>query len=154
LLAAIIPREKRLGKDDGRHGDADMTKMRWQAASVLLMGLGLTACEPSARPPPPYFVIPPGPAAPARSEAPAEDRLAVRPLLNQSNPEVQYFLPSHPGDVERGPTPVPQPGSTAGPFYTPPYSGPVTGYGPGGMAQLPGAPPNPPYGRGGLLGPR
>jgi hypothetical protein len=128
--------------------------MRWRAASVLLIGLAVTACEPPARPAPPYFAIPPGPAALATSAAPAEDRLAMRPLLNNPNPEMQYFLPSHPGDVERGPTPVPQAGPSAGPFYTPPYSGPVTGYGPGGMAQPPGAPPNPPYGPGGLLGPR
>jgi hypothetical protein len=153
-LPAIIPRETLLGKDDGRLGNTDMRQMRWRSALVLLMALAAAGCEPAARPPPPYFAIPPGPAAPATSETPTEDRLAVRPLLNQSNPDVQYFLPSHPGDVERGPTPVPQPSPSAGPFYTPPYSGPVTGYGPGGLAQPPGAPPNPPYGRGGLLGPR
>ena len=140
--------------DDGRGGNADIERMRWRAASVLLTGLAVAACESPARPPPPYFVIPPGTAAPPRGEAPAEDRLAVRPMLNNRNPEVQYFLPGRPGDVERGPAAVPQAGPSAGPFYTPPYSGPVTGYGPGGMAQPPGAPPNPPYGPGGLLGPR
>lgn len=142
------------GKDDGRLGNTDMKQMVWRSALVPLMALAAAGCEPPARPPPPYFVIPPGPAAPAKSEAPAGDRLAVRPLLNQSNPDVQYFLPSHPGDIERGPTPVPQPGPSAGPFYTPPYSGPITGYGPGGMAQPPGAPPNPPYPLGGITAPR
>jgi len=94
--------------------------MRWRSASVLLMALAVAACEPPARPLAPYFVIPPGPAAPAKSEAPAEDRLAVRPLLNQSNPDVQYFLPSHPGDVERGPAPGPGCGTGAGPRSTSP----------------------------------
>ena len=131
-----------------------MGRMRWRSARVLLMALAAAGCEPSARPPPPYFVIPSGPAAPARSAAPVEDRLAVRPSLNQRNPDVQYFLPSHPGDVERGPTPVPQPGPSAAPFYTPSYNGPVSGYGPGGMAQPPGAPPNPPYPLGGVTAPR
>ena len=128
--------------------------MRWRSALVPLMAVAGAACEPSTRPPPPYFIIPPGPAAPAQGAAPAEDRLAVRPSLNQSNPDVQYFLPSHHGDVERGPSPVPQPGPSAAPFYTPSYSGPVTGYSPGGMAQPPGAPPNPPYPLGGITGPR
>ena len=128
--------------------------MGWRSALVPLMGLAAGACETPARPPPPYLVIPPGPAAAAKGEAPAADRLAVRPLLNTPNPDVQYFLPSHPGDVERGPAPVPQPGPSAGPSYTPPYSGPITGYGPGGMAQPPGAPPNPPYGPGGITGRR
>ena len=38
-------------------------------------------------------------------------------------------------------------------YVPPPNVGPVTGYGPGGMAQPPGAPPNPPYPLGGLTHP-
>jgi hypothetical protein len=39
------------------------------------------------------------------------------------------------------------PGATApsGGYGLPPNPGPVTGYGPGGLAQPPGAPPNPPF---------
>ena len=121
---------------------------------MLLMAVAAAGCEPAARPPPPYFAIPAVSAAPAQGEAVPEGAPAARPLINNRNPEVQYFLPSRPGEVERGPAPVPEPGRSAGPFYTPPYSGPVTGYGPGGMAQPPGAPPNPPYPPGGLTGPR
>ncbi len=66
-------------------------------------------------------------------------------------PEVQYFLPGPaPGEIGRGPAPVPP-----RPSYAPPPAvpnlGPVTGYGPGGMAIPPGGPPNPPYPRGGLM---
>ncbi|HXP72978.1 MAG TPA: hypothetical protein VN823_02445 [Stellaceae bacterium] len=35
--------------------------------------------------------------------------------------------------------------ATPGQFAPAPNPGPVTGYGPGGMAPVPGAPPNPPY---------
>src|SRR5579864_2939666 len=152
-LRAIIPRGARLGKDDGGAGDADIGPMRRRVALLLLMGLVAAGCEPSARPPPPYFAIPAGSAPPRATAAPAEGAPAVRPVT-RDNPEVQYFLPSHPGDIQRAPADVPEPGRSAGPFSTPPYSGPITGYGPGGMAQPPGAPPNPPYPPGGLTGPR
>jgi hypothetical protein len=50
---------------------------------------------------------------------------------------------------------VPRRSAATEPFYpAPPNLGPVTGYGPGGMAQPPGAPPNPPYPPGGLTGVR
>lgn len=127
--------------------------MRWRSA-LLIMALAVGACEAPAWPPPPNFAIPAGPTAPAAGKTPPEGAPAARPLVNKGNPEVQYFLPSHPGDIERGPAPVPEPGRSAGPFYTPPYSGPITGYGPGGMAQPPGAPPNPPYPVGGVTGQR
>jgi hypothetical protein len=35
--------------------------------------------------------------------------------------------------------------TSPGQFAPAPNQGPVTGYGPGGMAPMPGAPPNPPY---------
>jgi hypothetical protein len=78
-------------------------------------------------------------------------------------------------DVETGepmalPTPVPDVPSVrpsasvrglasapapASPHYAPaPNVGPVTGYGPGGMGAVPGAPANPPYSPGGLSGRR
>jgi hypothetical protein len=145
----IIPRATGLGKDDGRFANADIRQMGWRSALMLLTAVAAAGCDPAARPPPPYFAIPPVSAAPTPSET--EGAPAARPLINNRNPEVQYFLPSRPDEVERGPAPVPEPGRSAGPFYTPPYSGPVTGYGPGGMAQPPGAPPNPPYPLGGLM---
>jgi hypothetical protein len=39
----------------------------------------------------------------------------------------------------------PAPTAPSGSFGLPTNPGPVTGYGPGGMAQPPGAPPNPPF---------
>jgi hypothetical protein len=118
---------------------------------LLLSGLALAACGPRERPPPPYFEIPPEPLV-----TPSPDPAGGVPLpFPNRNPEVQYFLPGpSPDELTRGPAPVQEPGRSATPLYTPPYSGPVTGYGPGGMAQPPGAPPNPPYPPGGLTGPR
>ena len=150
-MAAIIPRPLRLGKDDGGPADTDIAGMRGRLA--LLLTSVVAACGPSARPPPPYFVIPAAAAPPAATAAPAEGAPAVRPVT-RDNPELQYFLPSRPDEVQRAPAAVPEPSRSAGPFYTPPYSGPITGYGPGGMAQPPGAPPNPPYPPSGLTGPR
>jgi len=150
-LPAIIPRDAGLGKDDGGPGNADITLMRWQWAFVVLTGLVAAGCDVPDRPPPPYFVIPPGPLTQPAATAPAEGSPSRTPLV-MPNPEVQRFLPpSSPDEFMRGPPPVPEPGRSAGPFYTPPYSGPITGYGPGGMAQPPGAPPNPPYSPGGLM---
>jgi hypothetical protein len=150
-LPAIIPRATLLGKDDGRPGDADISEMRLRTQLMLLIALAAAACGPAARPPPPYFVIPTVSAAPPGRNTVPEGAPAPRPLVTNSNPEVQYFLPSHPGDVGREAAPAPEAGRSAGPFYTPPYSGPITGYGPGGLAQPPGAPPNPPYPPAGLM---
>jgi hypothetical protein len=127
--------------------------MRVIAALLFASLAALCGCGPPARPPPPYFVIPPGSSAPpAATTIPATPAPASLP---QSNPEVQRFLPSHPEDLERGPAPVPRPAANSTPFYAPPPNpGPVTGYGPGGMALPPGAPPSPIYGPHGLTGPR
>ncbi|HEX7967605.1 MAG TPA: hypothetical protein VF502_05255 [Stellaceae bacterium] len=120
-----------------------------QCGAALVAGMLLTGCGSPDAPSPPYFVIPPGPAAQGGS-APADP--PMRTTLPKPNPEVQQFLPGpSPDELMRGPAPVQEPGRSATPFYTPPYSGPVTGYGPGGMAQPPGAPPNPPYPPGGLM---
>lgn len=128
--------------------------MRVSGVGLVLVAL-LAGCGAPERPPPPDFVIPPGP--PPRASAPAAEpgAPAPGPVPREPNPSVQYFLPSHPGDVGRGPTPVPRPAAATQPFYAaPPNLGPVTGYGTGGMAQPPGAPPNPPYPSGGLSAPR
>ena len=122
-----------------------------------ILGLGtlllLSACGEPSRPPPPYFAIPPGP-PPQASVPPSGEQVGLpsrRLLSDNPYPEVQTFLPSHPEDVGRGPAAVPRPGGFTAPFYAaPPNVGPVTGYGPGGMALPPGAPPNPPYSPGGI----
>ena len=128
--------------------------MRVDRAVGVLALLLLCGCGARERPPPPYFVIPPGPAA-GRGATPAADPSSRLVITPSPNPEVQSFLPRHPEDVERGPEPVPRPGAATTAFYAaPPNLGPVTGYGPGGMAQPPGAPLNPPYPPGGLTGVR
>ena len=113
--------------------------------------LALAGCAARERPPPPYFVIPPAPAMSEAEHATAAGAPGVHPVL-PPRADVQYFLPSHPEDVMRGPAPVPRPAANTTPFYAaPPNLGPVTGFGPGGMAQPPGAPPNPPYPTRGLM---
>jgi hypothetical protein len=120
---------------------------RWLVVTMLL---ALAACAPRERPPPPYFAIPPVPGITEPTDA-AAGASAVRPVL-PPRADVQYFLPSHPEDVMRGPAPVPRPAASTTPFYAaPPNLGPVTGFGPGGMAQPPGAPPNAPYPPAGLM---
>ena len=129
--------------------------MRPMGVAFLAASLLLAGCGEAERPPPPYFVIPPGPAAPPPAAAPDATPASAPVAPRDRTPSVQYFLPAHPEDLGRGPAPVPRPGAATRPFYAaPPNSGPVTGYGPGGMAQPPGAPPNPPYPPGGLSAPR
>jgi hypothetical protein len=122
--------------------------MRSTYAIELTAVLLLAACGTAQRPPPPYFEIPPGPAATHQDTAPPDTGMASSDgrLTESPNPSVQYFLPSHPGDVGRAPEPVPRPTAATQPLYpAAPNLGPVTGYGPGGIAQPPGALPNPPY---------
>ena len=120
------------------------------AGLVSMLLLALAGCAERARPPAPYFAIPPVPAIAGPADA-AAGAPEVRPVL-PPRADVQYFLPSHPEDVMRGPVPVPRPAANATPFYAaPPNLGPVTGFGPGGMAQPPGASANPPYPPAGLM---
>jgi hypothetical protein len=128
-------------------------KRMWRRRAATGFALLLLAgCGARERPPPPYFVIPPGPAPQSDAAVPPRLPPPSRSTISAPNPAVQIFLPGHPEDVQRGPAPVPRPGGNTEPFYAaPPNLGPVTGYGPGGMAQPPGAPPNPPYPAGGLL---
>ena len=117
---------------------------------ISVMLLVFAGCAEGARSPAPYFAIPPVPPMPDSSQIPP-GAAAGRPVL-PPRADVQYFLPSHPEDVMRGPTPVPRPAANTAPFYAAPANlGPVTGFGPGGMAQPPGAPPNPSYPAGGLM---
>ena len=142
--------DHRIGKDDGGDGRYNILPMR-RLALVLLSGLLLACCGPRERPPPPDIVIPAAPQS-AKREAPRGDHGGLPGPVIIPYPEVQRFLPGpSPEELQRGPAPVPQPSPSAAPIYTPPPSGPVTGYGPGGLAQPPGAPPNPPYPAGGLM---
>lgn len=64
-------------------------------------------------------------------------------------PDVPSVRPSAPVDGLAN-TPAPM-----SPYYAPAANvGPVTGYGPGGMGAMPGAPANPPYSSGGFGGRR
>jgi len=68
--------------------------------------------------------------------------IAVPPRL----PDVPPLLPGI--YSERPPPGLPRysaPTVNPGQFAPPPNPGPITGYGPGGMAPVPGAPANPPY---------
>jgi len=121
------------------------------SGAILLAAMALAACGGERQEAAPYFAIPPVTAVQPRVE-PAEETLPV-PMTPSPNPQVQQFIQSHPEDLERGPAPVPRPSAATQPYYTQPANvGPVTGYGPGGMALPPGAPPNPPYPPGGLTG--
>jgi hypothetical protein len=62
-------------------------------------------------------------------------------------PDVPPLLPAKPSP---GLPHYPAAGTTPGQFAPPPNRGPVTGYGAGGMAPMPGAPANPPYSTGPL----
>jgi hypothetical protein len=58
---------------------------------------------------------------------------------------------AQPGVYLRGlPTYAPLPSVREGQFSPPPAPSPVTNYGPGGIAPIPGAPANPPYSTGGV----
>ena len=62
-------------------------------------------------------------------------------------PDVPPLLPGRPSP---GLPHYSAPVTTPGQFAPAPNRGPVTGYGPGGMAPMPGAPANPPYSYGPL----
>jgi hypothetical protein len=62
-------------------------------------------------------------------------------------PDVPRLLPGRPSP---GLPHYPAQVTTPGQFAPAPNPGPVTGYGPGGMAPIPGAPANPPYSSGPL----
>ena len=73
--------------------------------------------------------------------------MAVPPSLPDIPPVMPSIYSQHP------PPGLPHyaaPTASPGQFSPPPNPGPITGYGPGGMAPMPGAPPNPPYSYGPL----
>ena len=82
---------------------------------------------------------PPG-GQPIARPTPVPDVPSVGPDIYSSSPP--------PGVQKTAPPPSPPPVQ-----YAPaPNAGPTTGYGPGGMAPVPGAPANPPYSFGGTSG--
>lgn len=91
------------------------------------------------------------PAPGLRGETPSGGQpMAVPPTL----PDVPPTLPSIYSQKPPPGLPPPPSGAPASPgqFAPQPNQGPVTGYGPGGMAPAPGAPANPPYSYGGASG--
>jgi hypothetical protein len=128
-------------------------------APVALAALLLSSCaepEPAYRgvlPPIPPAPFPPaiGPASSAESPAPGEtdnttqekkpSRIRSRGSAGTQPdlPTVSPLAPRPPLYQLGAPSLPPGTGGAA------PNFGPVTGYGPGGMAQPPGAPANPPY---------
>ena len=87
---------------------------------------------------------PPQPPAIATNPATVPPALRIPPWLPVPGPA--------PGPAAvSGAAPPTAPTVVQGQFAPPLPTGPVTGYGTGGMQQPPGAPPNPPYPPGGLL---
>ncbi|HXP30867.1 MAG TPA: hypothetical protein VN832_07240 [Stellaceae bacterium] len=84
---------------------------------------------------------------------PQPPAIATNPAMVPPALRVPPWLPvPAPGPAPAsGPAPAPAPTVVQGQFAPPLPTGPVTGYGTGGMQQPPGAPPNPPYPPGGLL---
>ena len=73
--------------------------------------------------------------------------MAVPPSLPGVPPVLPGIYSEHPPPgLPRSTAPTASPGQ----FAPAPNPGPVTGYGPGGMAPVPGAPANPPYSYGPL----
>ncbi len=110
-------------------------------AAIAALAIGITACpceaaEPTSTEPPPSAATTPSGGQPMAVPIPVPDVPPVPPGIYSRSPPPG--LPS-------------QPGATAAPgqFAPAPNIGPVTGYGPGGLAQPPGAPANPPYHFGG-----
>ena len=73
--------------------------------------------------------------------------MAVPPSLPDIPPVMPSIYSQHPPP---GLPHYPAPTASPGQFAPAPNPGPITGYGPGGMAPMPGAPPNPPYSYGPL----
>jgi hypothetical protein len=131
--------------------------MSWKSASLILL---LSACSAGPAPPPsvPWDSeaggIPAGlssPAAPPPAER--DEVLTERPTPPDIPPD-QFVSPYPPVPTALPPPkllPVQEPPSPAPNFSPGLPSGPVTNYGTGGLQAPPGAPPNPPYGPGGLM---
>ncbi len=113
--------------------------MLWPLLALLAAGCAgdlppLTSAPPVVRQAEPRKPVEP----PVLGGVPAlaPPRLGVPPSLSPFTSR-QTPEPSAPPPSYAAPAP--------GQFGGPPNNGPVTGYGPGGMQPLPGAPPNPPY---------
>lgn len=112
------------------------------AALVAMLLAGMTEQQPTPQaalqlaqwgPTSGTFVGPPAGRDPPPSLIPVPEVPPVLPPIEGSPPTRQPYL------YRPGPT-VP-----SGQFSQPLNPGPVTGYGPGGLAQPPGAPSNPPF---------
>ena len=94
------------------------------AVCMLLFAGGATAQHAADRGRP----VITGTAAPNPAPGEASSSSTVSPL--PSRPAIQQMAP---------------PSASEGQIGAAPNTGQVTGYGPGGMARMPGSPPNPPY---------
>ena len=134
------------------------------ARSALVLLLGLVACGPPQPQPiiPPPYVPHAAPDVQATPVFPSDipQQAEPPPGMNPPPPDMRPFTRSSPSLPPPFPTLLPPPANPAiFPSPTPPPggfapglpTGPVTGYGVGGMQQMPGAPPNPPYPPGGLM---
>jgi hypothetical protein len=115
--------------------------MRQFLACLVLCAPLLVGCG-AAAPSGPSPVAETPPAAPAGTPPAAGDSVAVPPNAPgaASSRSTVSPLPSRPPLFR-----MPAPSVSEGPIGAVPNPGPVTGYGPGGIAHSPGTPPNPPY---------
>lgn len=122
----------------------------WILAGLVIAALALGGTAPAQT-----YTDPSGKTQPApglRGETPAGGQpAAVPPALPGVPPALPtIYSQKPPPGLPTSPSATPP---TPGQFAPPVNQGPVTGYGPGGMAPMPGAPPNPPYSYGGPSGP-
>lgn len=113
--------------------------------------VAVAACRP--HPPPPAAPEASQPAAAGGAPSPAEDQpRSANPGAVPGFLRKPPYLPAVPGLPPPAVQPVfPAPPPPPGGFAPGLPQGPITNYGTGGMQQMPGAPPNPPYPAGGLM---
>jgi hypothetical protein len=114
------------------------------AACWVVIALAPAACGGPAGQPTPQPAVETFSWPAYHDVVPPDERVAPkRPFMSDMPPAPS--LP-RPAAMSMTPSPIPPEGGFA-PGLPP---GPVTNYGTGGMQQIPGAPPNPPYPPGGL----
>jgi hypothetical protein len=121
------------------------------AAAALLLS-GCAADEPAYRGELPVMPPAAGPAPSAESPAPDDTNGTAQPKKNPDRVWPRGSAGTQPDLPTVSPLPsrpslyaLPAPSLPSGGGGAAPNLGPVTGYGPGGMALPPGAPANPPY---------
>jgi hypothetical protein len=120
--------------------------MRQWAAFLAAIAFLVSGCAPPERAPPaalpPLFPAPAG--APSEADSPStaiRDGVVFPDIPPSEESRLSPVSPLPP----RAPLYPMTPPSVSFPVGAEPNVGPITGYGPGGMAHIPGSPPNPPY---------